>query len=283
MTAALFSWPEFINQKRVRLQPEQLRYTLAIYRYNHRVIGLHLGPVTNVYPLEFLNKPLYGDSHQVERHSRHSSGSITGVGRNRRPLTDTQVNDDMTYEREQSKHGIARERLFAQLDRGLGSRLTLVTGRKPSDATQLLRDWAKSQSIPTVTVDSPPHAPCDCLGKIGKALYHAGLLGDQLDPRPDDPAEHAMADLINALAWCNNDIVLIIDGYEPTPMVDALLSFLLEYQPPQLHLYIVSESRPDIASLPRWRVRRQLVEIDLAELSRATNGHALSQAPLCGD
>lgn len=190
-----------------------------------------------------------------------------------------QADGEMTSEGKQYKNGITRERVFAQLDRGLGSRLTLVTGRTPSDTAPLLRDWATSHSIPTVTVDSPPPGACECLGKIGNALHRAGFLVDQINPSPDEPAEDALAELINALACYGEDIVLILNGYEPSPVIDALMTFLLEYQPPQLHVYIVSDSRPEISSLPRWRVRRQLVEVDLAELNGNHNGHHHSPAP----
>jgi LuxR family maltose regulon positive regulatory protein len=87
----------------------------------------------------------------------------------------------------------------------------------------------------------------------------------QARPRPS--AQTVLVHLINRLALRRGRLVLVLDDYQlaSSPEVDALLAFLLDHMPAQLHLVIASRELPAIA-LSRLRAQGQLLEIGQDEL-----------------
>lgn len=150
--------------------------------------------------------------------------------------------------------------LLAQLDRGLHARLTLISG---AEAETALCSWMKTRAQPTGWLRlTPAHnaAPRFIAALTGalQPLTSIALPETASELRPED----ALIELLNALAAAPETLALIITGYEviTAPAIHAALSLMLDYAPPQLHLYLLSATEPPLP-LPRLRVRRQLVEI----------------------
>jgi LuxR family maltose regulon positive regulatory protein len=100
------------------------------------------------------------------------------------------------------------------------------------------------------------------------------------------PAEALMAPLINDIAETAAPFILALDDFHVirTPAIHAMIGFLLEHQPPQLHLVLLTREDPPLP-LPRLRVRDQLTELraddlrftadEIARFLQQTNGLAL--------
>ena len=85
-------------------------------------------------------------------------------------------------------------------------------------------------------------------------------------PQPP-PTEPLLTALINEIAAIPENFVLILDDYhliDAKPVDDALI-FLLERQPPQMHLVIATREDPPLP-LARYRARGQMTELRAADL-----------------
>lgn len=185
------------------------------------------------------------------------------------PLTNRHTGDHLTInEIVAVRAPLERDRLMTALNQGLRSRLTLMVGPDGCGKSTLLHEWVERSPGVAVLVTADPTGctPDKMLRKLVAALAH--IKPEIAHEAPIEPVEPevCMVELINALANHPNDIALVIDEYQPRPETDELLGFLLEYLPPQLHVYLAVEQAPTIPSLPRMRVRRQLNELTTREL-----------------
>lgn len=117
-----------------------------------------------------------------------------------------------------------QELIFARLEAGMRARLTLVNGEAAENA---LRAWAAVPSRLVAWLQLAPEHNVD----------NASL-------------EDAVAGLLNALI--------------AAPAIHAAVGLMLDYPPPQMHLYLAGASEPPLP-LARLRVRRQLVKIAAPE------------------
>jgi LuxR family maltose regulon positive regulatory protein len=102
-------------------------------------------------------------------------------------------------------------------------------------------------------------------------------MGPLLGPHASPSFEPLMTALINEVAGppdADQALLLVLDDYHviSSQLVHSSLGFLLEHQPPGLHLALTSRSDPPLA-LARLRARGQLTELRAAEL-RFTPGEA---------
>ena len=76
-----------------------------------------------------------------------------------------------------------------------------------------------------------------------------------------------LTNLINEIATIPNNFILVLDDYHLTDSkaVDSALTFLVEHQPPQMHLVITTREDPNLP-LARLRVRDQLTELRAVDL-----------------
>ena len=160
-----------------------------------------------------------------------------------------------------------RSRLAARLDLGLTCKLTLVTAPEGYGKTTLLAQWADDVPVIVGLIDLDNDTDAPELVKMMADTLHNLLPADFPALTTDDtPCEELLVELINAIAALPEDIAVILDNYRSDPRLDECLAFLLEYLPPQMHLYIAGEAMPQVASLPRLRVRRQLIELSQNDL-----------------
>jgi len=96
---------------------------------------------------------------------------------------------------------------------------------------------------------------------LGQATQ--GLLGS---PQPPPP-EALVATLINDIAAISTPLVLVLDDYHTIVelAVHEVLGFLLERQPPQMHMVIVTRQDP-LLPLSRLRAQGQMAELRASDL-----------------
>ena len=89
----------------------------------------------------------------------------------------------------------------------------------------------------------------------------------QMQSSQSPAAEAVLTVVINELAAVRSPVVLILDDYHliSMPAIHKAITFLLDHQPPSLHLVITCRADP-LLPLARWRARRQLVELRAADL-----------------
>ena len=205
---------------------------------------------------------------------------------------------------------VPRPRLTSRLDRGLhhGHRVMLVSAPAGFGKTTLVSEWVHtvgaqhaaplpdaSLRAAWISLDEGDNDPARFLAYLISALQipttrtaeesekkgtpsrqepastGQGMLAALRSPQPP-PDEVVLTSVINMIASQPGRIILVLDDYhliEAQPIHDAL-AFLLDHQPPQLHLVIATREDPSLP-LARLRARDQLTELRAAELRFTTS------------
>jgi len=165
------------------------------------------------------------------------------------------------------------EAFLCTLDAGMRVKLTLVlipdcvNGSLPPGASEnsLIESWACRQVFPVkrlslTRADAQPEAflnrlQCALDGMIHLEVSHGLSIEDRV------------ADLVNAILDVPSDFALMIFGYDAVEAqsVQSLMCRMLDYQPPQMHLYLITPAVPPLPCLPRLRVRRQVLQVTWPE------------------
>ena len=185
---------------------------------------------------------------------------------------------------------VPRPRLVERVNAGSGGKVTLICAPAGSGKTTLASAWVEQCDLPVawLSLDELDNEPRRFFAYLVAALQ-------QVDARIGVTAQAALetreslspvgmaATLINDLARAWDDarsspIVLVLDDYHviENPEVQEALRFVVDHQPPNLHLVITSRADPAL-SLSRLRARGQVAEIRDADL-RFSRG----QAGQCG-
>ena len=134
----------------------------------------------------------------------------------------------------------------------------------PSSLTPALRAGASvlhPSKVAWLSLDSGDNDPARFLTYLIAALQTiapsvgAGVLAALESPQP--PATDALLTvLLNEIAAIGQEFILVLDDYHliDAKPVDQALSFLLEHQPPQMHLVITTREDPQLP-LARLRAR----------------------------
>jgi LuxR family maltose regulon positive regulatory protein len=165
-------------------------------------------------------------------------------------------------------------RLRKQLDAGVQRTLTLVSAPAGFGKTTLLAAWALDQSMPVAWFsldrqDNDLHRFLTYLTQaIEGAVRTTGAQPAGLTSAVQALSlEASLTLIINELAMLTTDIALVLDEYHciDNPEIHRATDFLLDHQPPGLHLLIASRTDPPLA-LHLLRARDQLVEIRSPDL-----------------
>ena len=185
---------------------------------------------------------------------------------------------------------VSRPRLIERLNAGLHRKLTLVSAPAGFGKTTLMSEWAAGCGRPVawVSLDDGDNDPVRFFTYLIAALQTLdpnlgqaaqGLLGS---PQPPPP-EALVATLINdiaatstppstrspprVLAVAGQGLVLVLDDYHTIVnlTVHEPLGFLLERQPPQMHVAIVTRQDP-LLPLSRLRAQGQMTELRASDL-----------------
>ena len=172
---------------------------------------------------------------------------------------------------------VSRPRLMALLTEGFTQKLTLVSAPAGFGKTTLVSAWVRSlpkvhAQVAWISLDSRENDPVRFwtavltaleqrdpgIGRTALTLLHA---------QPSPAFEYVLTTLINRLAETPTPWVLLLDDYHVIneQTIHAQLSFLLEHQPPHVHLFLLSRSDPPL-SLPRLRARGEVLEVGVEEL-----------------
>jgi LuxR family maltose regulon positive regulatory protein len=175
---------------------------------------------------------------------------------------------------------VHRLRLLEKMSLGLqeGKRLTLITAPAGYGKTTLALEWLASldQAHSWLSLDRTDNHPLQFLTYLVAALGKVEeTVKQELEPflraqtEQDEAARvHSLLlALVNQLAKIQTSFILVLDDYHTITdlAVHEALGFILEHQPPQMHLVIVTRQDP-LLPLSKLRTRGQLTEIRLGEL-----------------
>jgi LuxR family maltose regulon positive regulatory protein len=166
---------------------------------------------------------------------------------------------------------VSRPWLTTQLDEGLhfGHRLTLVSAPPGFGKTTLISEWIGNTDVPVawLSVDEGDNEPASFLSYMVAALQQIDeRIGQSVQPLLQSPqpvpVHTLIAALINDLAASATSLLLVLDDYHliTAMSVHDMLTFLLENQPPGLHIIIGTREDPPLP-LARMRARGQITEL----------------------
>ena len=171
---------------------------------------------------------------------------------------------------------VLRPRLVDRLNAGLagGCKLTLVSASAGFGKTTLVSEWIASCGRPVawVSLDEGDNDPMRFISYLVAALQTIqagigeGLLAALQSPQPPQ-VEAILTALLNEISVIPEHFLLVLDDYHSidSQAVDQALAFLVEHQPPQMHLVIATREDPPLP-LARLRARGQLTELRAADL-----------------
>jgi LuxR family maltose regulon positive regulatory protein len=171
---------------------------------------------------------------------------------------------------------VLRLSLTERLNEGLsaGCKLTLISASAGFGKTTLVSEWVAGCKRPVawLSLDEGDNDPARFLMYLVAALQKieanigAGALAVLQSPQPP-PTESILTNLVNDITTISDSFLLVLDDYHviDSKPVDQTLAFLIEHQPPQMHLVIASREDPNLP-LARLRVRGQLTELRASDL-----------------
>jgi len=144
---------------------------------------------------------------------------------------------------------VPRPRLTGRLDEGLHRKLTLISAPAGFGKTTLLGEWLSGCQRPAawLSLDEGDNDPAPFLTYLVAALQTVApnvgesVLGALQSPQPP-PTESVLTALLNEITTILDDFVLVLDDYHVVDArpVDDALAFLVEHQPPRMHLAVAT-------------------------------------------
>jgi LuxR family maltose regulon positive regulatory protein len=171
---------------------------------------------------------------------------------------------------------VPRPNLIKRLNDSLatGSKLTLISAPAGFGKTTLVSGWIASCERPAawLSLDRGDNDPARFMSYLVKAIQtiQAGI-GDGLSAALQSPQplqiENILTTLLNEISDIPNHFLLILDDYHliDSQLVDQSLVFIIEHQPPQMHLVITTREDPSLP-LSRLRAQGQLTEVRALDL-----------------
>src|SRR5579859_3483354 len=156
-----------------------------------------------------------------------------------------------------------RPRLRERLNAGPDRKLTLICAPAGFGKTTLISNWLAGRERPVawLSLDEGENELARFLAYLVAALrtivptIGAGVVRALQSPQPP-PTDALLATLLNDITSAPDRFVLVLDDYHvlDAASVDTALTFLLEHQPPQMHLVITTREDPRLP-LARLRAR----------------------------
>ncbi|MBH5316284.1 hypothetical protein I6N90_00490 [Paenibacillus sp. GSMTC-2017] len=169
---------------------------------------------------------------------------------------------------------VPRPRLISKFNEGMDSKLTLVSAHAGYGKTTSLSIWAKQCGVPVawVSLDKLDNDWATfwsyVLSSIRERIPDFGeTLGFLLEMEPAISFEPGITALLNELNQLDESLILVLDDYHviDIPIIHHSLSYLLEYLPLHVHLYIASRIE---LSFPTAKLlaKGEMVQIDMKDL-----------------
>lgn len=181
------------------------------------------------------------------------------------------------------------------LDHGNQYKLVLIVAPPGAGKNRLIRQWAQHgakhclASPLWIIVDDKTRNLPDFLNKLSseitrwdqnieaEAEFQSALLLERNEYSPNDAEviqglshqiENLVNQLLNRLMQLPGDRFIIILNYHNflDPRIHPVIGYLIEYFPPNMHMIISSQDHPPLP-IPRFRARRELLEIDPDDLN----------------
>ena len=179
---------------------------------------------------------------------------------------------------------VLRPGLIERLNEGLssGRKLTLISASAGFGKTTLLSEWIAgcNQKIAWLSLDARDSDPVRFISYLIAALQTLALskvegikagIGEDLlaalqSPQPPQ-TETILTILLNEITTIADSFILVLDDYHTidSQSVDQSIAFIIEHQPPQMHLVIATREDPSLP-LARLRARSQLTELRAIDL-----------------
>lgn len=171
---------------------------------------------------------------------------------------------------------VERPRLMERLNsvQSSGRKAVLVSAPAGSGKTTLVVQWLASQTnwpIGWVSLDERDNLPARFFAYLVAALQtvlpEAGSEALALLGLPGANLEEVVTLLVNDMVAAQGPFCLVLDDYHTitNPALHQALNLLLEAQPPQMHLLLISREDPAL-QLARLRARGQLIELRQDEM-----------------
>jgi LuxR family maltose regulon positive regulatory protein len=173
---------------------------------------------------------------------------------------------------------VQRSHLIERLSAGLrrGCKLTLVSAPAGFGKTTLVTEWVvgDAREVAWISLDEGDNDPVQFFAYLIAALQQVdGGIGQtvpQLLQSPQlPPLRSLVAPLINDVVAVGTPLTLVLDDYHfiSSPAIHGAVGFLLEHQPPMMHVVISTrEDVPELLPLPRLRARGQVTEVGKRDL-----------------
>ena len=167
-----------------------------------------------------------------------------------------------------------RPHLTARLHAGLDGKLTLMCAPAGFGKTTLLGEWLAEYEpiVAWLSLDSGDNTPVRFFKHLIAAFQTVHTTSGEsaqgaLHSASASSYRPLLVALINEIAALPQSLVLVLDGYHliTNETLHHSISFLLDNQPPQLHLIIASRSEPPLP-LARMRLRDQATEFRTRDL-----------------
>jgi LuxR family maltose regulon positive regulatory protein len=166
---------------------------------------------------------------------------------------------------------VPRPRLIQRLEEGLslGHKLTLISAPAGSGKTTLVTDWIcrGARQIAWISLDEGENDPVQFLTYLIAALQQVdSTIGQavlQILRSPQlPPLQRLVISLINDISAVGAMATLVLDDYQfiHSKSVHEIVQFLLEHQPPFMHVIITTREDPPLP-MHRLRARGQVTEI----------------------
>ena len=175
---------------------------------------------------------------------------------------------------------VARPRLSSALDRARGSSVTLLSAPAGFGKTTLLAEWLGTvprdeTRVAWVSLDRGDNDPIRfwsyVISAISDATDGVGAEALALLTASSTSTDAALSALLNDLGGRSTDLVLVVDDYhlvEATEVHEGM-RFLLEHQPPTLHVLLATRADPPLP-LAKLRADGRLAEVRAADLRFTT-------------
>ncbi|MFP4362500.1 MAG: LuxR C-terminal-related transcriptional regulator [Spirochaetia bacterium] len=167
-----------------------------------------------------------------------------------------------------------RQRLFNILDKGSGSKLSLVSAGAGFGKTTLLSEWVRTrdEAVLWLSLDEGDNDLSRFITYLMTAFQQVSkgvgkdILAMLMSPEPPD-IQTLVTLLINDISSFDTKVILVLDDYHfiDNSLIDAALAFLVQHMPPMLHLIISSREDPNLP-LSRLRAKGELREVRSRDL-----------------
>ena len=169
---------------------------------------------------------------------------------------------------------VPRPHLFDRLNEGRNRKLILVSAPAGFGKSTLVSGWLRENDLDAawISLDQGDNDPARfwiyLIAALQTIQQEIGIEALQIASAPQLRSTEPVAiSLINDISQLDQELVLVLDDYHviQESRIQSDLSYLLEHQPPNFHLVIITRVDPPF-SLARLRAHGRLVEIRAGEL-----------------